>query len=498
MKVALISPYSSITSPGVRLLSACLKEAGHEVKFVFMPAYPKAYARIRFGDMPYSDQALESLAELCSDCGLIGISLMTNFFQAAVQMTESLRERVRAPVIWGGIHPTVCPEQCLQYADLICVGEGDEAFPELVEQLEDGGTADGIRNIWSQKNGEIRRTETRPWQQNLGDLPIPDCDISSHYSLTVDRSQVVLMDSELKEFHLKSDAAWPGAIWYQTMSTRGCPRNCTYCANNALRTVGGAKGYCRIIPTDWVMRDLHAAIENYQPQFIGFNDDCLTCRELPELEALSRRYREEIRLPFRAMAIPSSISKEKMDCLVSAGLVELQIGVQSGSSRVLKIYRRQWAQAEVVFAAAKVLNQYADSLMPMYDFMLDNPYENREDVLRSAWMIRDLPRPAQFQLFSLRLYPGTELAAKTRADGLSSEETLEHFFVQRPSYCNLLCSAAVRQPPRWLFRLLTSRPALFLFDRRCLEPIYRLLYKVKRTLTKARNRRVTQSKEARP
>ena len=249
------------------------------------------------------------------------------------------------------------------------------------------------------------------------------------------------------------------------------------------------------------MRDLHAGIENYDPKLIVFNDDCLISRELSELEMLFQRYREEIRLPFRAMAVPPSVSKEKVECLVSAGLVELQVGVQSGSLGGLKTYRRQWGRPEVVFAAAKVLNQYADSVIPMYDFMLDNPYETREDVLRSAWMIRDLPRPARFQIYSLRLYQGTELAEKASTDGLLDKEALmsvrqKHNMDQHPSYCNLLCSLAVHRPPRWLFQLLTSGMVLFFFDRSYLVPLYRFFYKVKRVLTTARNRYVNRTEEA--
>jgi len=494
MKVALISPYSSITSLGVRLLSACLKEAGHEVKLVFAPAYPKAYARIRFKDKPYREEALASLSDLCSDCGLIGVSLMTNFFQAAVQITETLHERIQSPIIWGGIHPTVCPEQCLQHADLICVGEGEEALPELAERLANDGSAEGIHNIWSRKDGEIQRTSARPWVQNPADFPILDSFVESHYAITADRSKIVPIDEKLKVHHLMNDATSPGAPYYQTTTTRGCPRNCTYCGNSAFRLIGGAKGYCRTISTDWVMKDLHLGVEKYNPHYIIFDDECLSCRTLEDIEEFSERYRKEIGLPFRAMATPPSITEAKMECLVAAGLAQLEIGVQSASPRILELYERTWANAEKVAAAAKIVTKHKAQMTPIYDFIIDNPYETSEDTVRSAWLIRDLPRPALFQIFSLMLYPGTEIAIKAEKDGLVDEEHYKaiyqrHYMEQKPSYCNLLCSIAVRQPPRWLFRLLTSRTALFLFDRRWLEPVYWLLYKAKRTFVTARDRR---------
>jgi radical SAM superfamily enzyme YgiQ (UPF0313 family) len=135
MRMALISPYTSITMCSVRQLSACMKVAGHQVNLIFLPAYPKADARIRLKAEPYTPECMSSLAELCSDCDLVGISLMTDFHSAALQITRSLRGRVKAPVIWGGVHPSFTPEECLRHADMVCVGEGEEALVELADYL---------------------------------------------------------------------------------------------------------------------------------------------------------------------------------------------------------------------------------------------------------------------------------------------------------------------------------------------------------------------------
>lgn len=60
------------------------------------------------------------------------MSLMTNQFIQAKCVTEYLKKyHVPAPIVWGGIQSTVEPEVCLEYADIVCLGEGEDALLEL-------------------------------------------------------------------------------------------------------------------------------------------------------------------------------------------------------------------------------------------------------------------------------------------------------------------------------------------------------------------------------
>src|SRR5512139_1811116 len=182
MKMTLISPYTSITFHNVRQLSSCMKKAGHEVDLVWLPAYPKTDAQLRLNARPYPETSLDSLVKLCADSDLVGISLMTEFESAAQQMTEYLRARIKAPVIWGGFHPTFAPDSSMQHADMICVGEADEALVELADAIEAGRDPAGIPAIWMRKNGSVVKGPNRPWFKDLGALPLPDCDIRSHFA----------------------------------------------------------------------------------------------------------------------------------------------------------------------------------------------------------------------------------------------------------------------------------------------------------------------------
>ena len=129
MKVTLISPYLDIKSFGLRTLSACLKKEGHDVQLIFLP---------RPFTERYEDKTLNEVVKISSGAALIGISLMTNFFDNAVQISQILRKSLDIPILWGGIHPTIRPQECLNYADLVCIGEGEEAVTELARKMEGG------------------------------------------------------------------------------------------------------------------------------------------------------------------------------------------------------------------------------------------------------------------------------------------------------------------------------------------------------------------------
>jgi hypothetical protein len=92
MKVTLISPYPDITSFGLRTISAYLKENGHTTQIIFLP---DPYGDdLVYGKDRYDDRVLDEAVSLCEKSDLIGISLMTNFFDGAVQITRKIKDRL--------------------------------------------------------------------------------------------------------------------------------------------------------------------------------------------------------------------------------------------------------------------------------------------------------------------------------------------------------------------------------------------------------------------
>ena len=491
MRVVLISPYPDITAFGVRAISSYLRAHGVATRLIFLPD-PLGDA---LTDQPerYPVPVMDALARLCADADLVGVSLMTNYADNAVQITRSLRQRaVAAPILWGGVHPTIRPEECLETADLVCVGDGEEAILDVVRAIKAGAPLTDIANIQARNpDGSQARNPVRPLDPDLDAFPPPDWSHEDHFiwdagAAGVPGGIVPLTPRRTERFLTGGTVSrLIGRVGYQTMTGRGCPHRCAYCVNDAIKSLYGAKGYLRWRSTEHVMAELEAA-RRIMP-FIGYiwiSDDAFFARPLEDIREFCRQYKERVGLPFTCLGSPATITREKMDALMDAGLVYLQMGVQTGSPRIQELFNRKAMGNEKMLAAMDVINSYKDRLLPpSYDFILDTPYETLADRLDSVRFIARIPKPFRLQPFSLVLYPGTKLAAMAAADGHLTDERgqvyTKSYTMRRPDYVNFLILAAKGGGfPSALLRLAASDAVAGVLSRPAFAPLWRLLFAV--------------------
>ncbi|MBK7977079.1 MAG: cobalamin-dependent protein [Deltaproteobacteria bacterium] len=225
MKVALVSTYFDIEANGLRMLSAVLRRAGHPTKQIFLPKTGDGHTS------EYPPAAVSDILELCKDVELVGLTLMSNNFLTASHLTAAIKRELGLPVVWGGIHPTVRPEESIEHADYVCVGEGEEAAVELADALSRGEDATGIQNIWAKRGDEVFRNPHRGLIEDLDSLPFADYSLEDHFVL--EHGRVVRMAHE----HLERFLLYR----YTTSTSRGCILNCSFCCHNAFRKMYGAK-----------------------------------------------------------------------------------------------------------------------------------------------------------------------------------------------------------------------------------------------------------------
>ncbi|MHC1791198.1 B12-binding domain-containing radical SAM protein [Solidesulfovibrio sp.] len=491
MRVALISPYPDITAYGVRAISAFLRASGVPTRLIFLPD-PLGDA---LTDAPqrYPAAVMDEVAALCADCALVGVSLMTNYVDNAVQITRAVKARCNTPVLWGGVHPTIRPEECLDAADLVCIGDGEEAILDVVRAIEAGTDLTGIPNIQARRSdGSVARNAVRPLTRELDALPPPDWSHEDHYLWNPDAPQspapgpgVVALTPAVTEAFLARGTVSQllGKIGYQTMTGRGCPHRCAYCVNDAIKSLYGAKGYLRWRSTGHVMAEIETA-RRILPGigYVWISDDAFFARPLADIQDFCRQWKDRIGLPFSCLGSPATISREKMAALLDAGLFYLQMGVQTGSPRIQELFNRKAMGNDVMLAAMRIINAYKDRMFPpSYDFILDTPYETMADRLDSVRFIAEIPKPFRLQPFSLVLYPGTKLHAMAAADGFLTDERRQvytkSYTMRRPDYINLLILLAKGgRMPSGLLRLLASGPVAGLLTRPVFTPLWNALF----------------------
>jgi radical SAM superfamily enzyme YgiQ (UPF0313 family) len=448
LKISLVSPYPDITNYGLRTLSAVLRKAGHETQVICMPDFAGdgESAHTKMSEDRYSATAIDKMLEVMEGADLVGITLMTHYFDSAKQITRAVHERLGAPVIWGGFHPSVRPDECIHHCDYVAVGDAEDLILRLVDKLE-AGESDTLHDIKSLiwKRGEtVIRNEVGSLEQDLDAYPIPDFSTDDHHVLFEGEILPVTRDLLRRYLHNGTVSRMFGRTGYQTMTGRGCPHACTYCGNSFYRDLYKRQRYVRYRSVEHVMTELEEAKRAYPfIDFIWFSDDSFFGRPLPDLLHFASEYKKRIGDPFYVLGSPGTITDEKYEALVDAGLICIQMGIEHGSPRLQKMFKRSTMGNDKILKSAEVITKYADrTAPPQYDVIYDLAYETIDDKLATLQLISDLPKPYRLQVFSVIYYPGTSLHTIAARDGLVNDEKAEiydrMFFERHDSYTNTL------------------------------------------------------------
>jgi anaerobic magnesium-protoporphyrin IX monomethyl ester cyclase len=496
LRVTFITPTPpDVAAFGVRAISAYLKREGKKVRNIFLPGgvkkrkYHKAYI------YQYERHIIEQAIELCKGSDLIGISFMTNYYDRAVQLTEEIKKRMDCPVLWGGIHATVAPEESLKHADMICIGEGEETILELICKMERGEYYHDTKNLWLRENGDIIKNPLRPLIQDLDSLPYFDFGMDEHYIYDHLKNSIAPMTKELLKrcFPLEPNLegtfndSYRRTLSYKTMTTRGCPHHCTFCVESTLAEMYSGQRYLRWRSVQNVIGEL-TYIKEHLPfvESIFLFDDTFTVRPLSEIAQFSKDYKEKIGLPFHIQTSPLTLTKDKLEALVDGGLVFVEMGIQSVSNNGMSIYKRKVSKDNLL-KKAHLLNEYSYRIYPpCYHLILDNPWETTNDILETLKFVLKLPRPFWLKRSSLVCFHGTELYQRARSEGIIKTEEDErreiynkHLHFPKGTYANFLTYlAGFSYFPRWILRLLTKSSVVNIFDRNALSKIFILIYRV--------------------
>jgi radical SAM superfamily enzyme YgiQ (UPF0313 family) len=461
MKVVILSPNPpDCVAFGPRQLAAVLREKGHACSIVFLRGSVK---RNRFDATfvyRYSDSQVDDIVEICRDADVVGVSFMSLYYDRGVQLTRAIQERLGKPVIWGGTHPSLRPETSIQIADYVCVGEGEIAFVEWLNRLEKGGDLTSVPGIWARSEASVIENGEAPEVPDINAIPWPDMDTVGHY--VDDGDHVVPMTTELMYRILPRLPYFNGQqhIGIRLMATRGCPHKCTYCASSAQTTMRRRTVENTIQHIEWLVRRYPFLQTIYE------FDDTFFATKMDWLTEFCEKYKARVGLPWHCQTSPSTLTRKKLDLLVDAGLVFCEMGVQSGSDEIKRLFQRTETE-EQVRRAAEILHEYTVSgklQQPRYHIITDVPWESNESVLSTIQLLLSLPRPFDLAIGSLCLFPGTALNDKARADGILVDEVNQvyrkPFLKPQPNLLNwLIYASGVRWIPQDLLKTV-ARPGV--------------------------------------
>jgi radical SAM superfamily enzyme YgiQ (UPF0313 family) len=337
-----------------------------------------------------------------------GVSTMTGpqIGHALGVCAEVRRRFPDVPIVWGGIHPSLLPEQTLAHplVDIVVAGEGEETFPELVGALEAGADLSKVAGIWYKDGGALSRTAERDFT-DLDRLP----------PLTYHLLKVALYSRRLF-----------GADHFSFNSSRGCAYRCKFCWDPAMH-----KRRFRAMRPETVIAHLERLVRDFGLRRFLFTDDNFFLdmgRARGILEGIARSpFGIALgKLQARADAV-CRMDAEFLELLVRAGVRRLTIGVESGSPRILQMISKD----ETVETALEANRKLAGfPIVPLYFFMMGFPTETPEELGQSISLALQLLRENPNADVSFNIYtpyPGTPLYHEAVERGLPAPGSLDEW-----------------------------------------------------------------------
>ena len=406
--IVLLTIYS-VENAGLRYISAALQRAGYQVHFVFLRDWVNN--RLTMPSEKEFQIALNVIREKHAD--LIGMGLMSSLLPMVKELTGRVQRAFPdTPVIWGGIHPTSVPEECIGDLDYVCVGEGEAAIIDLCGAMAAGRDTTNIPNIWANKDGEIFRNPPRPLIQNMDWLPYPDTEDGNKYYVEKDKFTI--------------EEPWKRTAEYRIYFSRGCPYNCSYCYVSILRDTYNEKGkkFYRPRSVEHILGELEYVQKTFpKVARIKIDDDTSFAFGDDWMEEFLEKYPKRIGVPFECMLIPPMLRPNMIKKLQEVGLVRVQTGIESGSSKESKELHNRAPGNKNILKFAEANKEL--KLNIVYDIIIDNPHATEEMKMETAEFLLEVPGPYDIYFYSLNYFPGTALTKKSLAEGTLDPDLVE-------------------------------------------------------------------------
>ena len=338
----------------------------------------------------------------------VGISSMSGTqIRFGLDFAKKVRsESPSCPIVWGGVHPSLQPEQTAQsmYVDIVIRGEGELIIAKLADKLAAGKPLDNVEGITYKVDEMIK---TNP------DAPLIDLDC-----IPIDLPfDLLLLD--------KYPSIKNGRFHIQT--SRGCPHLCGFCYNLTYN-----KRKWRGKSSKRVSDEIEYVLKKFpKTKIIDIIDDNFfvdkkrveeICREIVNRK-FALTWRASCRFDYLA-----TYDKDFVDLLAKSGCFELDFGGETGSERLQSLICKDVTYEQII-KSLENLKVWGSNIEVYISWVSGLPTETDED-LEATFDLMDkvsgiYSRTQHFGLFIYTPYPSPIMDPLLK--GFKSPKTLEEW-----------------------------------------------------------------------
>lgn len=383
---------------GIATLSAVLKSHGHQTDLVYI-----------FGK--YNPKHLIGKINSFKP-DLIAFSSMSAQYSYVNRLLKDINTKNNIFTLCGGIHPTVDPS-CLENTnglDAICIGEGEEAILDLVENLEQDKDITKIKSLRVKRNGKVYKNPARDFIRDLDSIPFADRDLFEY-------QKIINSNYGRSRF----------------FASRGCPYDCHYCCNHVFNKSQGGK-FIRYRSVENIIKEMETVLSKYKVKVVFMEDDTFTLNK-KLVYAFCEEYKKRINIPFMMHTYAKVVTKEMFVKLREAGCFRVAIGVESGNPYIRKeILNRKMTNEDIIkaFKIAKETGMVTKSFN-----IVGLPFETKEQFKDTIALNAQI-NPNMVVINTFDPYPGTKLYLICKQNKfLTSRGKSKHFIPRRDTVLNL-------------------------------------------------------------
>ena len=379
---------------GIASISAVLKEHAHSTSLCLIHLLHEEETRQRLEEMIQRDQPL-----------LIAVSVMSCHWEAIRPWLDRIRDLTEAPVVVGGWHATLLPEEVLHHpaVDYVCLGEGEFALLELVESLKSGADTSHIANFWCKRNGEIVRNDLRPLSPDLDVFPEADRSLFDSQDL-IDRG----VSCTLGDWGPPRVAAFAFG--------RGCYFKCGYCSNDAVRRRYrvSPRAFVRKRSVERALQEIESVVSTYDVCWLEFWDEDFTLNRKWFFE-FTEEYPRRFDIPLIVLARPQNVLKDEFKRLREAHCRVVMMGIECGDEEYRRKYMHRYEKNEEIIKAFRIAREHGIATVAFN--MAGLPFESAAGIEKTL-ELNEIIQPDFFYFFTYNPFPGTEFYDLAKENGL--------------------------------------------------------------------------------
>lgn len=325
------------------------------------------------------------------DAICIGISTMIGpQIKCSLEVAQAIRSiNPHVPLVWGGWHPSLKPDQTLEnrYVDKVIIGQGEQAFRDMVENIKNGNRVDDI--------------------------------IAYDY---IDKGHFPIYNFDKINMR-KYIISYISPRTISLFTSQGCPYRCAFCAIDSL--YGTKQSGWKI---EQVVELIAHCVRKYKINGVHFDDDNFFIGKKRALEFANLLLERDLKINWSANArvdILHRLQPDEWEILDRSGCKRLHIGAESGAQTTLDKLTKG-ITPEMTLEVAELC--YKFNIIPWLTWMVGLPGESKEDIEKTFKLVDTIAEKVPTSeplLFLYTPYPGTPLFNLSLQMGYKEPQTLE-------------------------------------------------------------------------